>query len=95
MSTAATYEDAVAVVAEVITEATGEPRVGRLERALAKSAIEQLRQMGLISTPVNTDAPRSPEHVVRTCAKCGHDPHGVGMICWHEHCPCRGNGARS
>jgi hypothetical protein len=37
--------------------------------------------------------PEAPDgYVVRTCPECGHSPHSVGMICWHEHCPCRGNG---
>lgn len=42
-----TYEDVEYVLAEIITEATGEPRVGRIERTLAKSALRRLRDMGM------------------------------------------------
>ncbi|MCC4250757.1 hypothetical protein [Microbacterium testaceum] len=55
---------------------------------------DQLRR-DLCEREEKGDGPRSnaPDgYVVRTCPECGHSPHGVGMICWHEHCPCRGNG---
>lgn len=42
-----TYEDVEYVLAEIITEATEKPRVGRLERSLAKSALRRLRDMGM------------------------------------------------
>lgn len=50
------YDDVEYVLAEIITEATGEPRVGRLERTLAKSALARLREMGLtLPTPPADD----------------------------------------
>lgn len=45
--TMSTYEEVEYVLAEIITEATGEPRVGRIERTMAKSALRRLREMGM------------------------------------------------
>ena len=42
-----TYEEVEYILAEIITEATGEPRVGRYERTLAKAALKRLRDMGM------------------------------------------------
>ena len=56
MSAQSTYEDIEYVLAEIITEATGEPRVGRLERTIAKEALARLRELGLaLSTPPADD----------------------------------------
>jgi len=54
--TGTTYDDVEYVLAEIITEATGEPRVGRFERTLAKAALARLRELGLaLSTPPADD----------------------------------------
>jgi hypothetical protein len=50
-------------------------------------------QQGRGRRPVDAATPESDAYVVRTCTECSHAPHG--MICWHEHCACRGNGGRS
>ena len=42
-----TYEEVEQILAEIITEATGEPRVGRFERTLAKAALKRLRDAGM------------------------------------------------
>lgn len=42
-----TYEEVEYILAEIITEATGEPRVGRFERTLATAALKRLRAVGM------------------------------------------------
>lgn len=49
-----TYDDVEYVLAEIITEATEQPRVGRLERTLAKSVLRRLRDMGM-ALPADTN----------------------------------------
>ena len=46
-----TYDEVEYILAEIITEATGEPRVGRFERTLAKTALKRLRDVGMTLSP--------------------------------------------
>mgnify|MGYP001122193043 CR=1 FL=1 len=50
-----TYDDVEYILAEIITEATGEPRVGRFERTLAKTALKRLRDVGMTLSPAVQD----------------------------------------
>jgi len=62
--TGTTYDDVEYVLAEIITEATGEPGVGRFERTLAKAALARLRELGLaLSTPPADDVREALDHL--------------------------------
>lgn len=62
-----TYDEVEYILAEIITEATGEPRVGRFERTLAKVALKRLRDAGMTLSPGERDPTmvdaRGAEHV--------------------------------
>lgn len=37
-------------------------------------------------------SPPDPKYVVRTCADCHHEPHGIRMLCINRFCACRNEG---
>lgn len=41
------YDHIEKVLAEIIVEVTGEPRIGRFERSVAKNALARLRECGM------------------------------------------------
>lgn len=45
--TTMSYDHIEIVLAEIIVEVTGEPRIGRFERSVAKNALARLRECGM------------------------------------------------
>lgn len=37
-------------------------------------------------------SPPDPKYVVRKCADCHHEPHGIRMLCINRFCACRNEG---
>lgn len=54
-----TYDEIEYILAEILTEVTGEPRVGRFERTMAASALRRLREAGMaLSEPDDREEDR-------------------------------------
>lgn len=51
-----------------------------------------LADLDTLVAPPKVPTARDDAYVIRTCPICSHSPHGIGIICWHGTCPCRGNG---